>query len=68
MVRFDNRAMAEQARAIFAETLKHSQQITPAAWRACWTFWGRFKRHMAYLVLVRLDAYIARRQWQSLPE
>jgi cardiolipin synthase len=68
MVRFESRQMAGQARSLFTHTLKHSRQITPAEWRACRTFWGRFKRHVAYLLLVRIDAYLARRQARQLTE
>jgi len=68
MVRFDQREMAEQARAIFARTLVHCRPITREEWRRSRTLWRRLKQRWAYWLLVRLDPYLARRQWQDLPD
>ncbi|MCX6921970.1 MAG: phospholipase D-like domain-containing protein [Verrucomicrobia bacterium] len=68
MVRFKNQGMAAQARAIFAASLAHCRQITKEEWRQSRTIWRRLKQRCAYWLLVRIDPYLARRQWQALPD
>jgi cardiolipin synthase A/B len=68
MVRFENKEMAAQARELFADKLQHCRQITLEKWTKSRTIWRRFKQHWAYFLLVRLDPYIARRQWRGLPD
>jgi cardiolipin synthase len=68
MVRFEQIEMAEQARAIFAECLKHCRRVTREEWRRSRTIWRRFKQRWAYWLLVRVDPYLARRQWRALPD
>jgi cardiolipin synthase len=68
MVRFDEPAMAEQARALFAESLQHCREVTSEQWRKSRTIWRRLKQRWAYWLLVRIDPYLARRQWRALPD
>jgi cardiolipin synthase len=68
LVRFQNQDMAAEARAIFAESLKHCRLVTREEWRKSRTIWGRLKQRWAYWLLVRIDPYVARRQWQDLPD
>ncbi len=68
MIRFESKEMADQAREVFATSKKQSQQITIESWRRSRTLWRRFKQHWSYFLLVRIDPYIARRQWQALPD
>jgi len=68
MIRFESKTIAAQARALFEERLRHCQQITQDQWRGSRTLWRRIKQRWAYLVLVRIDPYIARRQWRGLPD
>ncbi len=68
MIRFDRKAMADQARAIFAQSLTHCRQITREEWRQSRTIWRRLKQRWAYWLLVRIDPYVARRQWRTLPD
>ena len=68
MIRFDHPDMAAQARAIFAGSLAHCRQITREEWRQSRTFWRRLKQRWAYWLLVRIDPYLARRQWRALPD
>src|SRR6266850_6196486 len=68
MIRFENRQMAEQARGIFATTLQHCQSITFEQWRKSRSLWRRLKQHWAYFLLVRIDPYVANRQWKGLPD
>ncbi len=68
MIRFESRQMAEQARAVFANTLQHCQPITFEQWRKSRSLWRRLKQRWAYFLLVRIDPYIAKRQWKGLPD
>jgi cardiolipin synthase len=68
MIRFENRDMAAQARAIFAGSLAHCREITREEWRKSQTIWRRLQQRWAYWLLVRIDPHLARRQWQELPD
>src|SRR5581483_11029382 len=68
VIRFVNQEIAQQAREVFRGCLAHSQPITLAEWTRRHSLWRRFKQHWAYFLLVRLDPYIARRQWRALPD
>lgn len=67
MIRFQNQRIAEQAQEVFAENLKHCRQIQLEQWRSR-SFWERIKQRIAYFVLVRIDPYMARREWSALPD
>ena len=68
MIRFDRQDMAAQAKAIFAGSLAHCRQVTREGWRKSRTIWRRLKQHWAYWLVVRIDPYLARRQWRALPD
>jgi cardiolipin synthase len=68
MIRFDREEMVGEARAVFADSLQHCRQITLEEWRKSRTFWRRLKQRWAYWLLVRIDPYLARRQWRALPD
>ncbi len=68
MIRFESPAMARQAREVFADALRHSREITLSEWRGSVSLWEKIKQHWAYFLLVRVDPYIARRQWKALPD
>lgn len=68
MVRLRSGEMAGQAREIFETNLRHSRRITKEEWRSSRTLWSRVKEHWAYTLLVRIDPYIAKTQWRSLPD
>lgn len=68
MIRFESQEMAARAREIFSGTLKHCQPMTAESWRKSRSIWQRLKQHWAYFLLVRIDPYIARRQWKDLPD
>ncbi|HYG22272.1 MAG TPA: phospholipase D-like domain-containing protein [Verrucomicrobiae bacterium] len=68
MIRFDSPEISEQARAAFANNLNHSQAITLEEWRKTRTLWRRIKQRWAYFLLVRVDPFIARWQWRTLPD
>jgi phosphatidylserine/phosphatidylglycerophosphate/cardiolipin synthase-like enzyme len=68
MIRFESQEIAAQAREFFAERRQHARTITPQQWRDSRTLWRRLKQRWAYFLLVRIDPYIARRQWRALPD
>ena len=68
MVRFENRGIADQAREVFASTLKHCRHITLEEWIQTRSLWRRLKQRWAYLLLVRFDPLIARWRWRALPD
>jgi len=68
MIRFAEKEIANEARGVSTDLLKNCRRITPQEWRKSRTPLRKLREHLAYLLLVRLDPYIARRQWRSLPE
>jgi len=68
MIRFDSPQMAEQARAVFVTTMQHCRPITFEQWRKSRSLWRRLKQRWAYFLLVRIDPYVAKRQWKGLPD
>jgi cardiolipin synthase len=68
MVRLENPQIAAQARAVFENIARHSVPVTVDGWSRSRSLWRRLKQHWAYFVLVRVDPYIARRQWRALPD
>ena len=66
MIRFHQKEIAEQARGIFSRTLANCRQITLEEWRRSRTVWRRIKQRWAYWLLVRIDPYLAGRQWRNL--
>jgi len=68
LVRRQDAAEAARARTIFADALAHSRRIGREELRANSTLWTRIKEYFAYLLLVRIDPHVARKQWRALPE
>ena len=68
MIRFGETGVVDGARKIFEEVQKNCRRITAEDWRRSGTFWRRLKHRWAYFLLNRLDPYLARRQWRSLPK
>jgi cardiolipin synthase len=68
MIRFTDAKVVAGAREIFDDMLKYCRRITAEEWRQSLTFWQRLKRRWAYFLLNRVDPYIARWQWRSLPK
>ena len=68
MIRFEDAALAAQAREVFDGVLKNCRRVTIEEWRRSHTFWQRLKRRWAYFLLNRIDPYLARRQWRDLPD
>jgi cardiolipin synthase A/B len=68
LVRLDRPEIAAQAREIFEADLKHSRRIDLAEWNRSRTFWMKWKERWSYVLLARIDPYIARRQWRLLQQ
>jgi len=66
LVRVRDPGVADGARAIFAEDLKHAQRIDPATWRRSRSVWEKLKERFAHFVVARLDPRIARMQMRDL--
>jgi cardiolipin synthase len=66
VVRIQNAALADQARQLFQSALAHSRQVDPSSWRASRSFWTKLRERWAYLLLVHVDPYLARKQWRHL--
>ncbi len=68
MIRIRDAHMAAQAEAVFARHLAQCKRITLEDWNKGRSLWRRIKQRWAYFVLVRIDPYLAHRQWQALPD
>jgi cardiolipin synthase A/B len=68
VIRFMKREVAETAKSVFQRCLGHSKLINQEQWSKQRSLWGRFKQHWAYFLLVRIDPYVAQRQWRWLPD
>jgi cardiolipin synthase len=68
MLRIEGREVATAARAVYAESRCHCIEVQPAQWRRQRSLWTRLKRRFAHFVMARLDPWIARTQWRSLPD
>jgi cardiolipin synthase len=67
MVRFESQAIADRAHQVFDGILEHCRQITLEEWTRGRSLWQRLRERWAYLLLVRIDPYLALRQWRTLP-
>ena len=68
VIRFADGRMSQEGRSVFQDALKHSRQITLDEWTSQHSLWRRFKQHWAYFLLVRMDTYVAQRQWRAMPD
>jgi cardiolipin synthase len=68
MLRLDHPRITAEAREVFARTLEHCRRINPEEWSRSRSLWHRVRQRWAYLLLVRLDPYIAWRQWRMLKD
>jgi cardiolipin synthase len=66
LLRLPSGDLAAEAVAIFEAALKHCRRIDPAVWRRSRGFWGKLKERLAFIVLSRLDPYVASRQTRHL--
>lgn len=65
MVRLSNPPLTRQGGEIFARILGHCQRIEEESWRRSRTFFNRIKARLAYVLLARIDPFIADKQLRS---
>jgi cardiolipin synthase len=68
MVRIEAADVAEAARGVFEECLRHGRGVDRKRWKRGRSLWTRFKQRAAHLILARLDPWIALSQWRALPD
>lgn len=68
MVRWADPAVAAEARTIFAEARQHARRLNAREWQRSRTLWDRWRERWAYWILARLDPWMSRWQWRTLPE
>jgi len=68
MIRLEDAAQAERARAIFDNSLEHCHRVTAEEWRRSRSVWRRLRQRWAYFLLNRIDPYIGWRQWRGLSD
>ena len=66
LVRVTDRDLAEGAREMFDDDLKHCRKIDRRTWRKSRTLWGKLKERWAYFFLARVDPFIARQELKLL--
>ena len=66
LVRVHDRGVADGARTILAEDLRHARRVDPATWRQSRSLWEKLKERVAHFVVARLDPRIARMQMKDL--
>jgi cardiolipin synthase len=67
MLRFQNRELAAEARALFMTDLTRSRNIELEAWRKSRTWWARLRQRWAYFILARVDPFVVRWQDRRMP-
>jgi cardiolipin synthase len=68
MVRVRDETVTAEARTLLAASLAQSRRVSAEEWRQSRTFYDGLKQRWAAFLLNRIDPYLARRQWRSLPE
>jgi cardiolipin synthase len=68
MIRFTGHGMAERARELFSNALHYCRRISLEDWSKSRSLWQRLKQRWAYFLLVRVDPYVAQRQWRGLAD
>jgi cardiolipin synthase len=66
MLRVPHPELAEQGRDIFNDALSRSRRVEPRSWRRSRSFWEKLKERWAFFLLVRVDAFLSRRQLKNL--
>lgn len=68
MVRFQDEALAMEARLLLEEISRQCVEVDLGTWRRSRSVWRKLKERWAYFLLARLDPHIARWQWRALPD
>lgn len=68
LARMADPKLAAEARKMIAGDLARCRRIDPATWSESRSLWDKLKEDWAYIVLARLDPYLARRQWRLMQD
>ena len=68
MLRLKGRDVATAARAVFEDCRQHCREVQKESWRRQRSLWTRLKQRFAHFVMARLDPWVAKTQWRSLPD
>jgi cardiolipin synthase A/B len=66
LLRIRSSMLAERLREQFALDVARSNEVLPAEWRARRRWWRVLRSYLAWLLIVRVDPYVATRKLQSL--
>jgi cardiolipin synthase len=66
LARLSDPALARRGAEIFEHDLKLCRRIELESWRKARTLLDRIKARLAYLILARVDPYVAGRQWKRV--
>jgi cardiolipin synthase len=66
LLRIEAPELASQGRDIFETDLRHAVRVEPQEWQRARGFWQRLIEQWAYILMARLDPYVARNQRKSL--
>lgn len=66
LLRIPSRDLAERLRGEFASDIGRANEIELRTWRRTRAWWHSARSYLAYVVLARLDPYVATRKLQSL--
>ena len=66
LLRIPSAALAARLRGEFEADAAHAHEIQLHAWRRTRAWWHSARSYFAYVVLARLDPYVATRKLQSL--
>ena len=65
LVRVDNPELAAEGREIFEQDLRHCRRILLSEWPASRGLFQKLLEMLSFLILARLDPYLARWQWRQ---
>jgi len=66
LLRLEWPELAADAQQWFTQVLQHAPEVDPAQWREERGMWERLRSRFAYLVLARIDPFLARRRFRSI--
>lgn len=66
MARLSNPELARQGQEVFELARSYSRRIDLEEWKTSRSLWERIKGRLAYMILARLDMFIADQQWRWL--
>jgi len=66
MLRFEDEAIAAEAREIFERTLQNSSRIDPVTWFKSQSWWQRWQYRWAHFLVARIDPLVALRQFRAV--